>query len=115
MDPQKGLVAATLNAGLASDLEAAQLQAPAAGLVTITAGQQLRSVWPVHLAGWLEQGWQLLSSDAAPPPAAGSSAGDEDGDEAPEDDRRVPPLAVGAAGGGRANPSSLVALQWIRL
>ncbi len=44
-------------------LQSATAQAPrhAVGMVRICKGDQQRCIWPVHLSGWQQLGWQLLN------------------------------------------------------
>ena len=52
----------------------AQILRHAGGMVRISKGDQQRCIWPVHLSGWQQLGWQLLNQieqqDPVPPPVA---------------------------------------------
>ena len=57
----------------------AQTLRHAGGMVRICKGDQQRCIWPVHLSGWQQLGWQLLNQktqqdyaqmDPDPPPVA---------------------------------------------
>jgi hypothetical protein len=51
-----------------------------AGMVRISNGGQERFIWPVHLAGWQQQGWTLVAAatgvQITPPPAGSGSTGE---------------------------------------
>ena len=52
----------------------AQTLRHAGGMVRIGKGDQQRCIWPVHLSGWQQLGWQLLNQSEqqlpVPPPVA---------------------------------------------
>jgi hypothetical protein len=59
-----------------SPLQSATAQAPRhpGGMVRICKRDQQRCIWPVHLSGWQQLGWQLVNQseqlDPEPPPAS---------------------------------------------
>jgi len=44
----------------------AQTLRHAGGMVRISKGDQQRCIWPVHLSGWQQLGWQLLNQNEQP-------------------------------------------------
>ena len=44
----------------------AQALRHAGGMVRICKGDQQRCIWPVHLSGWQQLGWQLLNQNEQP-------------------------------------------------
>ena len=44
----------------------AQALRHAGGMVRISKGDQQRCIWPVHLSGWQQLGWQLLNQNEQP-------------------------------------------------
>ena len=75
-DDDDRLPAAALPPRMPSPLQSATAQAlrHAGGMVRICKGDQQRCIWPVHLSGWQQLGWQLVNQseqqDPVPPPVA---------------------------------------------
>jgi hypothetical protein len=54
--------------GMRTPLQSATAQAlrPAGGMLRISKGDQQRCIWPVHLSGWQQLGWQLVNQSEQP-------------------------------------------------
>ena len=75
-----------------------------AGLVRISNGRQERFIWPVHLSGWQQQGWNLTAAatgvQITPQPTAPAAVIEVPlAEETPEPSSSEPMPASTAAGG----------------
>jgi hypothetical protein len=73
------LLSAEMPVAMQAHHSPAQTLRHAGGMVRISKGDQQRCIWPVHLSGWQQLGWQLViqseqpgyaQMDPEPPPAA---------------------------------------------
>ena len=75
-DDELGRPAAGPPPRMPSPLQSATAQTlrHAGGMVRICKGDQQRCIWPVHLSGWQQLGWQLVNQsqqqDPVPPPVS---------------------------------------------
>jgi hypothetical protein len=61
LPPAKPLLSAEVPMAMQAQNTPAQTPRHAGGMVRIGKGDQQRCIWPVHLSGWQQLGWQLVN------------------------------------------------------